>query len=470
MPPPGPAPVIQVIQTGRVERTAPKTPQKAKRVSPLTPQSGHRLSKEPRYGWCPKCEFGFKVLGRFHPDGSGPYAGRQRFWCSNRETGCDFWELVKEDPNASKPVTPGKSVPCPQCKKGRLIEKVKNPFDYREKWLECDRKDAEERPCNYRTQPGKSTDSPQNQRPPVPLFETPMRKHTATNKAEPVLMDAQAVVANEQPDITQDIPMEGAKQADNPPRPSAAVEFVQSSRVAEIIDLDAKPEGAKSLKTKTTPSLCSSGSTKSTTTKVTNWLVSEEGGGPTGVPAGLPFDLMNIDSSGCLPVTPSRVFQAAESTNKSVVVVDLTDDSNPYRTPQTGNSKPKPAPEFDDAGITDDDMLGLAAKFDTPVKFETPTKINLTWKGEHADAGDEFGNWDEDFETQVIKLADDVSAASQSPTREPRPPKPTAIRRPVARPQFQQSPAFFRKPLQGPSAQRPATQTTPSRIAKPAAR
>ncbi|EGZ76628.1 hypothetical protein NEUTE2DRAFT_77256 [Neurospora tetrasperma FGSC 2509] len=48
------------------------------------------------------------------------------------------------------PPPPSKKAICPQCTMGRLVKKCLNPFNFKEQWMECDRKDAAERPCDYR--------------------------------------------------------------------------------------------------------------------------------------------------------------------------------------------------------------------------------------------------------------------------------------------------------------------------------
>ncbi|KAK1750214.1 hypothetical protein QBC47DRAFT_122011 [Echria macrotheca] len=181
--PPAPAPVVKKIQAvidGRVAKDTPKTPQK-----PTVPERGGSSSKFPlpKHGWCPKCPYGHKVLGRCNPEGGGVYAGRQRYVCSNAggDDGCDYFELVTETAPAV-PVTPSKGGVCPQCKKGRLIEKVNNPFDFRDRYLECNRRDAPERPCDYRHDVGKTatvSESMPEATAPAPLpaeqFETPTK-------------------------------------------------------------------------------------------------------------------------------------------------------------------------------------------------------------------------------------------------------------------------------------------------------
>jgi hypothetical protein len=132
-----------------VTKEPPKTPekQKAKR-SQL-----HQNFSSPKYGWCPECRFGHRVRSRINPDGNSKFAGRWRFICSNkgnRDNGCEYFEVLDDDPLFKAQPTPSKKPRCPQCGKGHLVEKRKNPFDFKDRYLECDRKLAPERPCDYR--------------------------------------------------------------------------------------------------------------------------------------------------------------------------------------------------------------------------------------------------------------------------------------------------------------------------------
>lgn len=183
--PVGPAPVIKKIQAtieGRIEKSVPKTPKK-KRPGPSPAKF------TPLHGWCPKCEFGHRVLGRFNPEGGGMYAGRKRYACSNAgDDGCNYYELFSEDAPSTHVATPVKDGACPQCRKGRLVEMIPNPFNFKERYLECNRKAAPERPCNYRFDISKSKQVSDTPRPPVPLFETPRK---------------QPVIAGGQPDASQ---------------------------------------------------------------------------------------------------------------------------------------------------------------------------------------------------------------------------------------------------------------------------
>ena len=162
---------IQATIEGRVEKSVPKTPQKGRpRLSPAK-------HKPPLHGWCPKCEFGSRVLGRSNPEGGGLYAGRKRYVCSNAGGGgCSYWELYNEDASPTPEAAPVKDGACPQCRKGRLVEMVPNPFSFRERYLECDRKAAPERPCNYRNDISNGKQITGTPRPPVSLFETPPKQ------------------------------------------------------------------------------------------------------------------------------------------------------------------------------------------------------------------------------------------------------------------------------------------------------
>ncbi|KAK0730010.1 hypothetical protein B0H67DRAFT_560488 [Lasiosphaeris hirsuta] len=147
MPPLEPPRAAQGVASGRIAKPSPQTPKKQRPGS----ESFSAKFSRPKWGWCPKCDFGHKVLGRYNPEGNTVFAGQLRFVCSNRDAGCNFYELLDDEPiPVEVPDSPSRRAICPQCKKGRLIEKIDNPFNFTKKYRECERKQAPERPCNYR--------------------------------------------------------------------------------------------------------------------------------------------------------------------------------------------------------------------------------------------------------------------------------------------------------------------------------
>ncbi|KAK3365287.1 hypothetical protein B0T24DRAFT_670670 [Lasiosphaeria ovina] len=149
---------------GRVSKAIPKTPEKP---NPAQKQFGSR-SSEPKYGWCPQCKFGYKVKWRANPEKGGKFAGQFRFECSKPQ--CNFIQLLNEDPMLTAPPTPSKHPECPQCGLGRLLRKRKDVFNYKDQYLECTRRNAPERPCDYRQ-----------------AIQTPGKEKEAKAKAKPKL-------------------------------------------------------------------------------------------------------------------------------------------------------------------------------------------------------------------------------------------------------------------------------------------
>ncbi|KAK0703592.1 hypothetical protein B0T26DRAFT_506713 [Lasiosphaeria miniovina] len=149
---------------GRVSKAILKTPEKPKQAQK---QFGSR-SSEPKYGWCPQCQFGHKVRGGVNPENGGKFAGQFRFTCSKPE--CNFLQLLNEDPMLTAPPTPSKHPECPQCGLGRLLKKCKDVFNYKDQYLECTRRNAPERPCDYRQ-----------------AIQTPSKEKEAKAKATPKL-------------------------------------------------------------------------------------------------------------------------------------------------------------------------------------------------------------------------------------------------------------------------------------------
>ncbi|KAK3363320.1 hypothetical protein B0T25DRAFT_527037 [Lasiosphaeria hispida] len=135
------------VASGRIAKASPRTPKKQR----LGSDSFSAKFSRPKWGWCPECDFGHKVFRRHNPEGSTLFADQLQFVCSNRDTGCTFNELLDDEPiPVGIPDSPSKHAICPQCKKGRLIDKIDNPFNFTKKYRECERKQAPERPCNYR--------------------------------------------------------------------------------------------------------------------------------------------------------------------------------------------------------------------------------------------------------------------------------------------------------------------------------
>ncbi|KAK1779938.1 hypothetical protein QBC45DRAFT_118792 [Copromyces sp. CBS 386.78] len=144
------------VISGRVTKSVPQTPGKPK--ASQSSNAGNtftgRSGKTPKfkYGFCPKCRFGHLVRKQINPDHHNQdIAGKYRLSCSDRErTGCKHYEIRNTDPKLTAPPTLSKKPICPQCAMGRLVKKIQNPFNFKEQWMECDRKNAPERPCDYR--------------------------------------------------------------------------------------------------------------------------------------------------------------------------------------------------------------------------------------------------------------------------------------------------------------------------------
>lgn len=144
------------VISGRVTKSALQTPGKPKPSQSTNTgnTSGGRSGKTPKwkYGFCPKCRFGHLVRKQINPDHPNQdIAGKYRLSCSDRErTGCKYYEIRNTDPMLTAPPPPSKKAMCPQCTMGRLVKKILNPFNFKEQWMECDRNNAAERPCDYR--------------------------------------------------------------------------------------------------------------------------------------------------------------------------------------------------------------------------------------------------------------------------------------------------------------------------------
>lgn len=144
------------VISGRVTKSVPSTPGKPKpSQSSNTGSTGTgRSGKTPKwkYGFCPECRFGHlvrKQISLDHPNQN--IAGKYRLSCSDKERkGCTYYKIWNTDPMLTAPPPPSKKAICPQCTMGRLVKKCLNPFNFKEQWMECDRKDAAERPCDYR--------------------------------------------------------------------------------------------------------------------------------------------------------------------------------------------------------------------------------------------------------------------------------------------------------------------------------
>ncbi|KAK3395563.1 hypothetical protein B0T20DRAFT_38090 [Sordaria brevicollis] len=154
------------VISGRVTKSVLQTPGKPKpsQSGNTGNTSGGRSGKTPKwkYGFCPECRFGHLVRKQINPDHfNQDIAGKYRLSCSHRErTGCQYYEIKNTDPMLTAPTPPSKKTMCPQCTMGRLVKKIMNPFNFKEQWMECDRSNATERPCDYRQDMnGKSLES-----------------------------------------------------------------------------------------------------------------------------------------------------------------------------------------------------------------------------------------------------------------------------------------------------------------------
>ncbi|KAK0737513.1 hypothetical protein B0T21DRAFT_383467 [Apiosordaria backusii] len=142
----------------------PETPKKQKTISgrvtktnssrPNSSRSGTSTGRQLRYGHCPTCKLGILERRRNNPDGKGPDAGLWRLSCTRYSAvpPCKHYEAFHEDPAIiwqRKQNQMGKG-PCPECNIGKLVERIKNPFDFTEKYAECSRRGEEGGGCNYR--------------------------------------------------------------------------------------------------------------------------------------------------------------------------------------------------------------------------------------------------------------------------------------------------------------------------------
>ncbi|KAA8633784.1 hypothetical protein SMACR_01300 [Sordaria macrospora] len=144
------------VISGRVTKSVPQTPGKPKASqssstgNSLTGRSGK--TPKYKYGFCPGCRFGHLVRNQINPEHPNKdIAGKYRLSCSHRESkGCTYYKILKTDPKLTVPPTHSKKPICPQCTMGQLLKVIQNPFNFKEQWMECDRKNALERPCDYR--------------------------------------------------------------------------------------------------------------------------------------------------------------------------------------------------------------------------------------------------------------------------------------------------------------------------------
>lgn len=139
-------------ETPRKQTTVGGRVTKAKGSNPKSSRSSTTKGRKLRYGPCPTCKIGILERKRNNPEGAGPDAGLWRLSCSRytARPPCRHYEAFNEDPQilwAQKQNELGKG-PCPECHIGQLVERVKNPFEYTEKYAECSRR-GEEDGCNY---------------------------------------------------------------------------------------------------------------------------------------------------------------------------------------------------------------------------------------------------------------------------------------------------------------------------------
>ncbi|KAK0671229.1 hypothetical protein QBC41DRAFT_371996 [Cercophora samala] len=135
----------QITIDGRVTKT--------KGSRPKSSRPGASTGRKLKYGQCPTCKLGILERRRNNPDGGGPDAGLWRLSCTRSSAlpPCRHYEAFNEDPAilwAQKQNELGRG-PCPECRIGKLVEKVKNPFKFTERYTECSRR-GEEDGCNYR--------------------------------------------------------------------------------------------------------------------------------------------------------------------------------------------------------------------------------------------------------------------------------------------------------------------------------
>ncbi|KAK4200582.1 hypothetical protein QBC40DRAFT_326428, partial [Triangularia verruculosa] len=150
---------------------------KAKSSGPNSSRSGTSTGRQLRYGHCPKCGIGILERRRNHPDGTGPDAGLWRLSCTrfHAEPPCRYYKAYKEDPAIlwqRRQNELGKG-PCPECKIGKLVERIKNPFDFTEKYAECSRKGEQGGGCNYRRLITKAKVETQKKEMESPKFDKP---------------------------------------------------------------------------------------------------------------------------------------------------------------------------------------------------------------------------------------------------------------------------------------------------------
>ncbi|KAK4181397.1 hypothetical protein QBC36DRAFT_97466 [Triangularia setosa] len=127
---------------------------KAKGSHPNSSCSRTSTGRQLRYGHCPTCKLGILERRRNNPEGKGPDAGLWRLSCTRYSAvpPCRHYEAFQEDPAIiwqRKQNELGKGL-CPECHFGRLVERIKNPFDFTEKYTECSRRGEEGGGCNYR--------------------------------------------------------------------------------------------------------------------------------------------------------------------------------------------------------------------------------------------------------------------------------------------------------------------------------
>ncbi|KAK3693632.1 hypothetical protein B0T22DRAFT_436797 [Podospora appendiculata] len=148
-----PDPSSQIL-SGRVTKSGPRTPSKPKPqpnssfAAAAAAAASTNARSSPKYGWCPDCRFGTRQRRLCDPEGR--YPGKWSFVCSNKNKGCRFWELLAEDPMLTLPPAPSRKPVCPQCSRGSLVEKCKDVFNFKDRYLECSRWKEAERPCDYR--------------------------------------------------------------------------------------------------------------------------------------------------------------------------------------------------------------------------------------------------------------------------------------------------------------------------------
>lgn len=456
--------LVQSQGSGQVENPEPVTPKQNSTQQNPSPALARHSS--PKYGWCPMCEFGHKVLGKVSFDGGNAVSGQRRFLCSNRDRGCMFFELIPGHITLlTENGTPTRSGNCPNCRKGNLIEMVNNPWDFRDRYMMCDRKDALERPCSYR----KALSKPKP--PPISQFSSMPKPPPSSQFSEGPHLPGHAVVAS-RPSPIQKQP--NINMPANHPK-SSAVQMTRSDRrPTHMPSPESPPATPAEVGTK---EAASNDIKKSDATALYRSTIKEAGRIPAQNPS-IPVFQQNtskftdapkpalikpwvepnvlgrpISSKPSVPNQPknpvastSQWLRRGPSTNlplevkgpkrsaseaavediplKRFKIIDLTDTeaktparplANLYPTPQSGEktaaNDPVATPatnraaseEFDDFGLDDEDLLEVAEQ------------VELSRKRARSQSTD-YGSLDEEVIEELIALTDEAVFTSSMMT------------------------------------------------------